>query len=180
MPKEYSEVLELSSNHKSGISAPVCTVNLPSYMDTLSSFTESIYFEHEWLNNESWCEWAKHHFSFQIFGTEIDVVVNPILPMINKEVHRLDKMYHVMNLNKKITNFLNSSQTPADTSASVCLDKNNLMDVSETFFQEHFSPFLVVHILNSLHWLDIVRSSKVVLWRRYYPQTTFLLLEHQL
>ena len=30
LPKEYSEVLELPSNRKSDISAPVCTVNLPS------------------------------------------------------------------------------------------------------------------------------------------------------
>ena len=30
LPKEYSEVPELPSNHKSDISAPVCTVNLPS------------------------------------------------------------------------------------------------------------------------------------------------------
>ena len=36
--------------------------------------------------------------------------------MINKEVDRLNRMYHVMNLNKKITNFLNPSQTPVDTS----------------------------------------------------------------
>ena len=27
----------------------------------------------------------------------------------------LDTMYHVMNMNKKITNFLNPSQTPVDT-----------------------------------------------------------------
>ena len=115
LPKEYSEVPELSSNHKSDISASVCTVNLPSYMNTLSSLTESIQFEYEWLNNESWCEWAKHYSSFQRFATEINVAVNAILPMINKELHRLDKMYHVMNLNKKITNFLNPSQTSVDT-----------------------------------------------------------------
>ena len=36
--------------------------------------------------------------------------------MINKEVDRLNRMYHVINLNKKITNFLNPSQTPVDTS----------------------------------------------------------------
>ena len=55
--KEYSEVPELPSNHKSDISAPVCTVNIPSYMETLSSLTELIQFEYEWLNNKSWCEW---------------------------------------------------------------------------------------------------------------------------
>ena len=67
------------------------------------------------LNNESWCGWAKHHSSFQRFGTEINVGVNAILPMINKEMHKLDTMYHVMNLNKKITNLLNPSQIPFDT-----------------------------------------------------------------
>ena len=46
LPKEHSEVPELPSDHKSDISAPVCTVNLPSYMETLSSLTESIQFEH--------------------------------------------------------------------------------------------------------------------------------------
>ena len=79
-------------------------------METFSSLTESIQFEYEWLANESWCEWPKHHSSFQIFGTEINVGVNAILPMINEEVHRSDTMFHVMNLNKKITNFLNPSQ----------------------------------------------------------------------
>ena len=79
-------------------------------METFSSLTESIQFEYEWLGNESWCEWAKHHSSFQIFGTEINVGVNAILPIINEEVHRSDTMFHVMNLNKKITNFLNPSQ----------------------------------------------------------------------
>ena len=49
LPKKYSEVPELPSNHKSDISAPVCTVNLPSYMETLSSLIESIQFEYEWL-----------------------------------------------------------------------------------------------------------------------------------
>ena len=44
LPKEYSEVPELLSNHKSDISAPVYPVNLPSYMETLSSLTESIQF----------------------------------------------------------------------------------------------------------------------------------------
>ena len=115
LPKEYSEAPELSSNHKCDISAPVCTVNLPSCMETLFSLTETIQFKYEWLNNESWCGWAKHHSSFQRFGTEINVGVNAILPMINKEVHRLDTMHHVMNMNKKITNFLNPSQTPVDT-----------------------------------------------------------------
>ena len=67
------------------------------------------------LNNESWCRWAKHHSSFQRFGTEINVGVNAILPMINKEMHKLDTMYHVMNLNKKITNLLNPSQIPVNT-----------------------------------------------------------------
>ena len=52
LPNEYSEVLELPSNHKSDISAPVCAVNLPSYMETLSSLTESIQSEYKWLNNE--------------------------------------------------------------------------------------------------------------------------------
>ena len=84
-------------------------------METLSSLTESIQFEYEWLNNDSWCGWAKHHSSFQRFGNEISVGVNAILPMINKEVHRSDTMYHVMNLSNKITNFLNPSQTPVDT-----------------------------------------------------------------
>ena len=42
LPKEYSEVPELSSNHKSDISVQVCTANLPSYIETLSSLTESI------------------------------------------------------------------------------------------------------------------------------------------
>ena len=82
LPKECSEVPELPSNHKSDISAPVCTVNLPSYMETLSSLTESMQFEYEWLNNESCCEWAKHQSSFQRSGTEINVGVNAILPMI--------------------------------------------------------------------------------------------------
>ena len=66
-------------------------------------------------NSESWCVWAKQHSSFQRLGTEISVGINAILPMINKEVHRLDTMYHVMNLNKKITNFLNPSETPVNT-----------------------------------------------------------------
>ena len=82
LPKECSEVPELPSNHKSDISAPVCTVNLPSYMETLSSLTESMQFEYEWLNNESCCEWEKHQSSFQRSGTEINVGVNAILPMI--------------------------------------------------------------------------------------------------
>ena len=64
LPKEYSKVPELPSNHESDISAPVCTANLPSYIETLSSLTESIQFEYEWLNNESWCGWTKHHSSF--------------------------------------------------------------------------------------------------------------------
>ena len=84
-------------------------------MEALSTLTKPIQCEYEWLNNESWCGWAKHHSSFQRFGTEINVGVNAILPMINKEVHMLDTMYHVMNMNKKITNFLNPSQTPVDT-----------------------------------------------------------------
>ena len=121
LPKEYSEVLELPSNHKSDISASVCNVNLPSYIETLSSLTESIQFQYEWLNNESWCRWAKHHSSFQRFGTEINVGVNAILPMINKEVQRLDTMYHAMNLNKKITNFFNPSQTPLIHVISQCM-----------------------------------------------------------
>ena len=40
LPKQYSEVPELPSNHESDISAPVCTVNLPSYIEALSSLTE--------------------------------------------------------------------------------------------------------------------------------------------
>ena len=44
LPKEYSEVPELSSNHKCDISASVCTVNLPSYMETLSPLTETTQF----------------------------------------------------------------------------------------------------------------------------------------
>ena len=64
LPKEYSEVPVLPSNHKRDISTPVCTLNLPSCMETLSSLTESIQFEYEWLNNESWCGWTKHHSSF--------------------------------------------------------------------------------------------------------------------
>ena len=115
LPKEYSEVPELPSNHESDISAPVCTANLPSYMETLSSLTESIQFEYEWLNNESWCGWTKHHSSFQRFGSEINVGVNAIFPIINQEVHRLDTIHYVMNLNKKIANFLNPSRTPVDT-----------------------------------------------------------------
>ena len=84
-------------------------------MESLSSLTESIQFEYDWLNNESSCGWAKHHSSFQRFETEINAGVNAILPMINKEVHRLDTMYHIINLNNKITNFFNPSQTPVDT-----------------------------------------------------------------
>ena len=54
LSKEYSEVQVLLSNYKSDISTPVCTLNLPSCMETLSSLTESIQFESEWLNTESW------------------------------------------------------------------------------------------------------------------------------
>ena len=90
-------------------------MNLPSCIETLCLLTESRQFEYEWLNNESCCGWEKHRYSFQRFETEINVCVNAILPMINEEVHRLDKMYHVMNRNKKITNVLNPSQTPVDT-----------------------------------------------------------------
>ena len=63
---------------------------------------------------KDWCGWAKHHSYFQRFGTEINVGVNAIPTIINKEVYRWDTMYHVMNQNKKIANFLNSSQTPVD------------------------------------------------------------------
>ena len=94
MLKNYSEVLELPSNHKSDIFGPVCTVIFPSYMKTLSSLTELILFEYEWLNNESWCGWAKQHSVFQRFGTEINVSVNASLTMVNEEVHRLNAVYH--------------------------------------------------------------------------------------
>ena len=36
------------------------------------------------------------------------------MPMINKPVHTLETQYHVMSINRKITNFLNTSQTPLD------------------------------------------------------------------
>ena len=156
LPKEYSEDPELTSNHKSDISAPFCTVNLPSYMDTLSSLTESVQFEYEWLNNESWCGWAKHHSSFQRFATEINVAVNAILPMINKELHRLDKMYHVMNLNKKTTNFLNPSQTPVDTCDQPV---HGLTKTIQWMYPETLGSGKYLSILGGLH----IKQSELVI-----------------
>ena len=151
LPKEYCEVPELPSNPRKGITAPVCTVNLPTYFETLSSLMKSMQLEYEWLtsfDNENGFGWAKHHSSFNRSGTDINVGVNAILPLINKQVHRLDTMYHVMNLNTKITNFLNSSQTPVDTCDQPVYA---LTKTIQWMFPETFGSDKYLSILGGLH-----------------------------
>ena len=84
--------------------------------------------------------------------------------MINKEVDRLNRMYHVMNLNKKITNFLNPSQTPVDTSnqSVYALTKTIQWMYPETLGSGKFLSILGgIHIEQSALFMhgEIIKSS---------------------
>ena len=118
LPQDYCFVGPLPFNPRAkDIFAPMCNVNLPSYMDTLPTLLDSIKVEYQWLStfvDGKGIAWAKHHSSYQGLNKP-QVGVNAILPMINKEVHTLETQYHVMSLNKKMTTFLNPSQVPVDT-----------------------------------------------------------------
>ena len=56
---------------------------------------------------------SKHHASLKRRDCGISGI-NAIMPMINKPAHTLGTQYHVMSINRKIRNFLNTSQTPLD------------------------------------------------------------------
>ena len=122
LPKEYSEVNHLPSYTTDlSIYAPLCTINLPPYLETLPSLEKSTKYEFQWLDcfstsftSETCDSWSKHHASFARRKCGISGI-NAIMPMINKVVHTLETQYHVMNLNKKSTSFLNPGQTPVDT-----------------------------------------------------------------
>ena len=123
LPREYTNVCPLPrSGMGSEIYAPLCTMNLPSYFETLSSLELSLNLEFEWLECVSnsfilgKCDsWSKHHASLKRRKTGIPGI-NAIMPMINKPVHTIETQYHIMSINKKTTNFLNVSQTPIDVS----------------------------------------------------------------
>ena len=73
LPKEYSNVCPLPrSSMGSEIYDPLCTMNLPSYFETLSSLKNSLNLEFEWLECVSnsfilgKCDsWTKHHASLK-------------------------------------------------------------------------------------------------------------------
>ena len=75
--------------------------------------------ELEWLESVSnslifgKADSSKHHASLKRRDCGIPGI-NAIMPLVNKSVHTLETQYHGMSTNRKITNFLNTSQTPRD------------------------------------------------------------------
>ena len=121
LPKEYIDVGPLPRSHMgSDLYAPLCTMNLPSYFEFLPDLKMTMELELEWLESVSNSLnfgksdlWSKHHASLKTRDCGIPGI-NAIMSMINKPVHTLETRYHVMSINRKITNFLNTSQTPLD------------------------------------------------------------------
>ena len=152
LPKEYCDVGPLPSNHGTkDIFAPLCTVNLPSYFEALPGLSDSIKLEYEWLSTfevGTGDGWARHHSSFGRAGDELNIGINGILPMINKQVHTLETQHHVMSLNKKMTNFLNPSQTPVDTGDQPVYA---LTKTIQWLYPHNFGQGMYMSILGGLH-----------------------------
>ena len=98
---------------------PLCTINLPSYVESLPPLGYSVNLELEWLECVSntfvfgKCNsWSKHALlkrrTCGIPG------INAIMPMLKNPVHTPETQYHVMSINKKTTNVLNDNQTAVD------------------------------------------------------------------
>ena len=158
LPKEYIDVDPLPRSHMgSDFYAPLCTMNLPSYFEFLPDLKISMELELEWLESVSNSvifgkadSWSKHHASLKRRDCGIPGI-NAIMPMINKPVHTLETQYHVMSINRKITNFLNTSQTPLDVcdqpvyALTKTIEWNFLQNLEWNFISLH----LVGFILNS-------------------------------
>ena len=118
----YCEVRSLPFNYPSvDLFAPLCTTNLPSYLDFLPGLKKSLTLEMEWLGKitpsstkESGQSWSKNHASFTRTQNERRGIFT-IMAMINKKVNTPKAQCHVMSVNKKLTAFLNPGHTPIGT-----------------------------------------------------------------
>ena len=115
----YCEVRSLPFNYPSvDLFAPLCTTNMPSYLDFLPGLKKSLTLEMEWLGKitpsstkESGQSWSQNHASFTRTQNERRGIFM-IMAMINKKVNTPKAQYHVMSVNKKLTAFLNSGHNP--------------------------------------------------------------------
>ena len=97
LPKENSEVNPLPFyTTTNNMYAPLCTISLPSYIETLPSLQNSIKLEYVWLDTfcssfpSHTCDsWSKHHASSKRYECGLSGI-NAIMPMINKVVHTLE------------------------------------------------------------------------------------------
>lgn len=76
---------------------------------------------YEWLQSVSLTQdvfnleivsWSSYH-SAKGRGSDVEVIITPLLTLLQDQIHSVSIIKHAMKKVKEITNFLNPSQTPA-------------------------------------------------------------------
>lgn len=122
LPSDYAIIQEPPRKKNGPLFMPVCTSNID-----YKNFG-NLHFEHAKLEETAWLAsfssekqpWAEYFSCQRINPSVIDVDRTPgnhsLMPLINEQISSLKAQYHIMNIVKKTSHFLNQHQVPIDVS----------------------------------------------------------------